>query len=212
MIRINLLPYKEQTLIQWGQRQLLVYVAAVVISLVICLIWYSRMPDPEARKKELRAKRSHVERQIDQVNQRSFCDRARYRKKIKRANRKYRAIERLITRRRTPKYVLREMSRLLSEAWGPTLKRSYRGKDKATLYNQNWEPNAVWLTEFEEKGRGTTIRGCAKASDDVGEFVRRLEVSAYFGAVSFNGMEKTRICGGGSGEFQRFEVLTRVNY
>ena len=35
MIRINLLPYKESTLIQWGQRQLLVYVAALVVSALV---------------------------------------------------------------------------------------------------------------------------------------------------------------------------------
>lgn len=212
MIRINLLPYKEATLVQWGQRQVLVYVAAVAVSAVVCIVWYSRLPDPEARKRALIAERSKLEAQINQVRQKTFCDRGTYRKRIRKADRKYRAVERLITRRRTPKYVLREVSRVLSEAWGPTLKTSLRGKEKATLYNQNWEPNAVWLTKFEEKGRSATITGCAKGSDDVGEFVRRLEVSAYFGAVAFNGMEKTADCSGAAGQFQKFEILATVNY
>jgi len=212
MIRINLLPYKEATLVQWGQRQLLVYVAAVAVSAIVCVIWYSRLPDPEARKRELIKERSQLETRIGEINQRSFCDRDKYRKRIRKANRKYRAVDRLITRRRTPKYVLREVSRVLSEAWGPTIKTSLRGKDKATLYNQNWDPNAVWLTKIEEKNRNTTITGCAKGSDDVGEFVRRLEVSAYFEGVSFNGMEKTADCSGQAGAFQKFEILARVNY
>lgn len=212
MIRINLLPYKEATLVQWGQRQVLVYVAAVAVSVVVCIFWYSRLPDPEARRRALIAQRSKLEGEINQMRQKAFCDREKYRKRIRKANRKYKAVERLITHRRSPKYVLREVSRVLSEAWGPTLKSDMQGKEKATLYNQNWEPNAVWLTKFEEKARSTTITGCAKGSDDVGEFVRRLEVSAYFDSVAFNGMEKTADCSGAAGAFQKFEILARVNY
>ena len=60
MIRINLLPYKESTLVQWGQRQVLLYVVAVLVSGVICVIWSQRLPDPQKKKKALIAERART--------------------------------------------------------------------------------------------------------------------------------------------------------
>ncbi len=211
MIRINLLPYKESTLVQWGQRQFLVYVAAVVVSVLACVIINGQKEDPMVKIRALRQQREGVEQKTNVVQSRTFCDRGKYKSRIKKARRKYKAVERLITRRRSPKYVLREMSRILSEAWGPTLKMSYQGKDKRALYNQNWDPSAVWITSFKEKGRIASIEGGAKASDDVAEFWRRLQVSAYFANVDLQKFQKVKLHSNGE-EYLQFSIVAGVNY
>jgi hypothetical protein len=115
MIRINLLPYKESTLVQWGQRQVLLYVVAVLVSGVVCVIWAQRLPDPQKKKKQLIAERAKYETKTREVKAKKTCKMSRYKKAIRKANRKYKAIDRLIFSRRSPKLVLRELSRILSE-------------------------------------------------------------------------------------------------
>ena len=212
MIRINLLPYKESTFIQWGQRQVLLFVVSVLVSVVVCIIWYGRLPDPEAKKKQLIAQRVRYEQQIKQVSARTTCRQDKLKTRIRNARRKYRAVERLITRRRSPKLVLRELSRILSEAWGPTLKKDLAGRDKRTLYNQNWDPTAVWITLFEEKNRELKIEGGAKAMDDVAEFWRRLQVSAYFSNVDLEKFKKVKVAADKKNPYLLFSIVAGVNY
>ena len=209
MIRINLLPYKQATLIQWGQRQVMIFAAALVVSIVVCVIWYSRLPDPEAAKRKLVKERQKYETMIKEVNDRHVCSKLKLKKQLKLAVRKYKTVEKLITRRSTPKNVLRELSRILSESWGPTLDTQYADKKKGSLFNQNWDPTAVWITKFTEAGRVTTIEGGAKASDDVAEFWRRLQLSVYFEQPD---LEKFSKEGNKETAFLKFVIKTRVKY
>ena len=112
---------------------------------------FARTP-PEKYATALVAERARYETKTREVKQKKTCNQGSYKKRIRKANRKYKAIDRLIFSRRSPKLVLRELSRILSEAWGPTLKASLKGKDKRTLFNANWDPTSVWITRFEEKG------------------------------------------------------------
>ncbi len=212
MIRINLLPYKEATLVQWGQRQVLLYVVAVLVSGVICVIWAQRLPDPQKKKKELMAERARYETKTREVQGRKTCNQPRYKKNIVKANRKYKAIARLIFSRRSPKLVLREMSRILSEAWGPTLKAKLAGKDKRTLFNANWDPNSVWITRFVEKGNQLKLEGGAKAMDDIAEFWRRLQVSAYFTKVDLEKFKKVKKDKDAKEAYLEFSIVAGVIY
>ncbi len=212
MIRINLLPYKESTLIQWGQRQVLIYVVAVILAGVACYVWAQRLPDPEKKKKALVAQRVQYETRTNEVRASKSCNQRRYRKKIRKANRKYKAIDRLIFSRRTPKYVLRELMRILSEAWGPTLKASLAGKDKRTLFNANWDPTSVWITRFDEKANQLKLEGGAKAMDDIAEFWRRLQVSAYFRKVDLEKFKKVGKTKDGKDTYLEFSIIAEVIY
>lgn len=212
MIRINLLPYKESTLVQWGQRQVLLYVVALLLSGVICVLWIQRLPDPEKKKKELIAERAGYETKTREVKGRKTCQQARYQKSIRKAKRKYKAIERLIFSRRSPKLVLRELSRILSEAWGPSLRTSLAGKDKRTLFNANWDPSSVWITKFAEKGNQLKLEGGAKAMDDIAEFWRRLQVSAYFDKVDLEKFKKVKKSTDAKETYLEFSILATVIY
>lgn len=212
MIRINLLPYKEATLVQWGQRQVLLFVVALLVSGVICVIWSQRLPDPQKKKKQLIAERARYETRTREVKERKTCKQARMKKRIKKEKRKYRAIDRLIFSRRSPKFVLREMSRILSEAWGPTLKANLAGKDKRTLFNANWDPNSVWITKFVEKDNQLKLEGGAKAMDDIAEFWRRLQVSAYFDKVDLERFKKVKKTKDAKEAYLEFSIVAGVIY
>lgn len=212
MIRINLLPYKEATLVQWGQRQVLLFVVALLVSGIICVIWAQRLPDPQKKKKQLMAQRASYETRTREVNERKTCNQDRLKKRIKKEKRKFKAIDRLIFSRKSPKLVLREMSRILSEAWGPTLKKRLAGKDKRTLFNANWDPTSVWITRFEEKGNQLKLEGGAKAMDDIAEFWRRLQVSAYFQKVDLEKFKKVKTGKDAKEAYLEFSIVAGVIY
>ena len=211
MIRINLLPFKQMTLVLWGQRQVLIFVVALLATLIGSFIWYGSRPDPDAMRKKLAAERAQVERTTNEVQAEVPCDEEGLRTQIEKETQKYRDVDRLLNERETPKLVLRELSRILSESWGPTLKKSLAGKEKTTLYNQNWDPSSVWITRLEEKNREVKIEGGAKGSDDVAEFWRRLQVSAYFADAElekFTKLQDTK----SAQQFLSFTIQARVNY
>lgn len=211
MIRINLLPFKQMTLVLWGQRQVLIFVVALLATLIGSFIWYGSQPDPDAMRKKLAAERAQVERTTNEVQAEVPCDEEGLRTQIEKETQKYRDVDRLLNERETPKLVLRELSRILSESWGPTLKKSLAGKEKTTLYNQNWDPSSVWITRLEEKNREVKIEGGAKGSDDVAEFWRRLQVSAYFADAElekFTKLQDTK----SAQQFLSFTIQARVNY
>ena len=150
MIRINLLPYKESTLVGWGQRQLIIYVVTVIVSIVVMAIVSRPSVDYEKERAKTENSRKEIEAAIAKEQGQSPCNRDRLRTRIRREERKYRTVEKLITERQSPKFVLRELSRILSDAWGPTLKPDLADKDKRSLYNQSWNTSGVWLTQFVE--------------------------------------------------------------
>jgi len=211
MIRINLLPFKQLTLVLWGQRQVLIFIVAVLATLISCFVWYGSRPDPDAVRKQLAAERAQVERTTVEVQAEVVCEEADLTKQIEKETQKYKDVDRLLNERETPKLVLRELSRILSESWGPTLKTSLAGKEKTTLYNQNWDPTSVWITRFEENKREVKIEGGAKGSDDVAEFWRRLQVSAYFANAElekFTKLQDTKT----TQQFLSFSIQARANY
>ena len=220
MIRINLLPYKESTLIQWGQRQVVIYAVVVLVAVVVMAIVARPSIDYAALRVAKEKERKAEEAEITRIQGQVICDRDSLGKKIKREQRKYRTVEKLITERQNPKQVLREVSRILSEAWGPTLKASFAGKDKRALYNQNWDPTGVWITSFVETSspdspaRTVRIEGGALAADDVAEFWRRLQVSAYFYDVDlerFSEVKESQVKAGAD-HYLSFSIVSGVKY
>jgi Tfp pilus assembly protein PilN len=189
----------------------LIYIVALAATLLGGFIWYGSRPDPDALRKKLAAERAQIDRTTNEVQAEVICDEADLNKQIEKETQKYKDIDRLLNERETPKLVLRELSRILSESWGPTLKKTLAGKEKTTLYNQNWDPSSVWITRFEERGREVKIEGGAKGSDDVAEFWRRLQVSAYFVDAELEKFTKLQDQKS-TQQFLSFSIQARVNY
>jgi Tfp pilus assembly protein PilN len=117
------------------------------------------------------------------------------------------AIDKLEAKRRTPVYVMYELSMILTDAkegGGPDvdkekLRQSIKSDPLAEI-NMLWDPTGLWLTKVEEKGGRLLLEGGARDATDLSEFTRRLRASARFDQVSHPDFERVDTKGGEEGE------------
>jgi len=109
---------------------------------------------------------------------------------------------------------LLEISRILSRGGGPTVRgESTRDHHRTGLrdspWSYNWDPHRLWLTAMEEDGDRLLIRGEGLSVDDVGELLKRLQLSAYFSDVR---LEHTELASAdrSARATQRFTLVARL--
>ncbi len=117
------------------------------------------------------------------------------------------AIDKLETKRRTPVYVMYELSMILTDAkegGGPDVDqerlRQIVKSDPQAEINTLWDPTGLWLTKVEEKGGQLVMEGGARDATDLSEFTRRLRASARFDRLSHPNFERVDTKGGDEGE------------
>lgn len=99
------------------------------------------------------------------------------------------AKDRVETKRRTPVYVLHEVSNVMTTGRGPDKDEAeYRrliDRDPQAKLDEGWDATSVWLASVVESDNGVLeITGGARDPDDLSEFVKRLRASARFERVS----------------------------
>lgn len=109
---------------------------------------------------------------------------------------------------------LLEISRILSRGGGPTVRPEltpYRHRTglRDSPWSHNWDPHRLWLTAMEEDGDRLLIRGEGLSVDDVGELLKRLQLSAYFNDVR---LEHTELASTdrSARATQRFTLVARL--
>src|SRR5262249_17431968 len=126
------------------------------------------------------------------------------------------AINKLQSGRSGPVYVLRELSEILTKDKGPTFSREeYEKKlrsDPNAGYNTSWDPRRLVITKWVEKERHVSIEGLAKSNDDVAEFLKRLQLSVYFGDVVLDESKESSSEKGISGIVDKFKIRCSVKY
>jgi len=207
MIRINLLPIKAARRAQMGRRQLVFFVVSTVAAIGLVTILHLRFVvkdtgDVEAQIAKVRRETKTVVAKTGDV-----AHYERLKRKYRKRRKAYRRVlagcycscsgdKKLVsctsrcgaTQRMErfcpgPVLVMRELSRTLSEKWGPTLKAGLDPTRRIDYYNPNWDPTGVWVLGWEEKQGQVHIVGGAKANGDVAEFERRLKASRFFASV-----------------------------
>lgn len=113
----------------------------------------------------------------------------------------------LEAKRRTPVYVMYELSMILTDAkegGGPDVDeerlRQIVKSDPQAEINAMWDPTGLWLKKLEEKGGLLVIEGGARDATDLSELTRRLRASARFDRLSHPDFERVDTKGGKSGE------------
>lgn len=214
MLRINLLPLKAARRAQMGKRQLALMLSIIVV--VVALMSLVHIVYVRQDTTDLSRKLSAVKDEIRSIKARTG-DTDKYRRRKKRYNRRKKAFTQVLggcycrcgsdknmtscNRRCSgnermqrfcpgPVLVMREMSRILSERHGPTLKTRLDPSRKSEYFNPNWDPTSLLVTKLEEQDRRMIITGQAKVTGDVAEFEKRLKHSMYFEDVR---VEKTRL-------------------
>lgn len=117
------------------------------------------------------------------------------------------ARDKLEAKRRTPVYVMYELSMILTDAkdgGGPDVDeerlRQIVKADPQAEINTLWDPTGLWLTKVEEKGGVLVIEGGARDATDLSEFTRRLRASARFDRLSHPDFERVDTKNGKDGE------------
>lgn len=212
MIRINLLPVKKAKKRATGQRQSLLMIAAVAVEIVAVVGFHMnesfKVGEKQRRNQEAQAAITKLKTEVGDYDQ----VKAQRDELLMQRD----AINKLQSGRSGPVYVLRELSEILTKDKGPTYsKEEYEKKlrsDPNAGYNPSWDPRRLVINSWKEKERRVTIEGLAKSNDDVAEFLKRLQLSVYFGDVVLDETKETSSSEKTSGIVYQFKIRCAVKY
>ena len=211
MIRINLLPVKAAKRREQGQRQLLIGVVAVTLSLVGIIVFHGTQV---ARINDLRDQNAQLTRAIAKLKA-EIGDYDVIKAQRDELIRQRDAIKRLQANRSGPVWLMRELSDILTPGKGPTFnKDQYEElikRDPSKGFNPNWDTRRAWIYSYTETDHNVKIHGGAKSDEDVAEFLKRLKQSAFFSDVNWqqtspNTDSRLNV------SYVTFDMTCRVNY
>jgi type IV pilus assembly protein PilN len=184
MIRVNLLPQKkraERGAAEGGSQLWLVVLLIVVLAEVAGLFVYHAFKVDELEEQQRTNK--ELQSRIQKAKQ-SVKDHAAVKEKLAVLREREEAISSLQNARTGPTAVLLEVARILTPGRGPSVSPEaldrLRREDPLSMYNPNWDPRRLWLTEFIESNRKVTVKGKARDGEDVAELAKRMNLSSYF--------------------------------
>ncbi len=212
MIRINLLPKKKRTEASRsdGQGWLVAILVLMLIEVVGLFAFHSFT---EGKLKEQSRKNNELTAQIEQ-SKRAVANHPEVKAKLEQLRAREDAISALQSARTGPTAVLLELARILTPGRGPTVDAAQldtlRRENPLALFTPNWDPRRLWLTRFTEEEREVRIVGVARDGEDVSEFARRLNLSAFFSDVRLLPGKRTTLPSGL--ELVDFELQARARY
>ena len=180
MIRINLLPVSKARQIYTLIWQFVAFLIVMILT-IITLFWIDTTKRKDRDElisviEQLNNKISAIEKQI--------ADHDQIKAKIEKLEKRKEVIKELQARRTGPAYFLVELSNILSRGKGPHIDPDKYSKiiaqDKSLGYNPIWDGRRLWLSSIEEENREVDIKGAGLTTQDVSEFIRRLELSDFF--------------------------------
>jgi type IV pilus assembly protein PilN len=219
MLKINLLPQEKGRRTSSAGSMASMLLVAVVGSLVLLLgglfLFHASQ---QAELDDLVAGNNRMQAEIDSIKSR-VSDHQRIVAELAEIRQREAAIQQLQAARTGPTAMLVEISRILSPGGAPTADAArvdwLRQHDRSRLWSPTWDTHRVWLTSFEEENRVVKISGQARDSDDVGELMRRLQLSLYFEDVRLERTQEVSITGGRAGStlaVHSFMINARERY
>lgn len=180
MIRINLLPIKQDRRREAARNQLLLGIAILVVEIAVCTVFYM---DISADVETQQNVNSNVEFEVRRIKA-QISDHSSILSEIDEFEKRQAAIEGLQAARTGPVYVMLELSKILSKGGRPNIDNvKYQETirlDPTAGYDESWDYRGLWISSFEEKNRVITIKGQALTHEDVAEFLRRINLSRFF--------------------------------
>lgn len=180
MIRINLLPIKQDRRREAARNQILLGVIALGVEIVVFALMYLDLgAGIEAKQNENSIVEADVRRIRAQIqdHQQILGEIAEYEKRQD-------AIDGLQEARTGPVHVMLELSNILSKKGRPNIdKTKYRELirlDPTAGYDEDWDYRRLWISSFTEQNKKVVIQGQALTHEDVAEFLRRINLSRFF--------------------------------
>jgi type IV pilus assembly protein PilN len=180
MIRINLLPIKQDRRREAGRIQFYIGLVVLLVELLICFwINTSLSDDVDAQKN----KNMSVKAEVDNIK-RGIQDRNVIIAEIAKYEKRQAAIESLKDARVGPVFVMLELSKIISLGGRPQIDNTRYQEmlktDPTAGFEEGWDYRRLWIDEFSEIERQVEISGQGLTHEDVAEFLKRISLSDFF--------------------------------
>lgn len=180
MIRINLLPIKQDRRREAARSQLIFTALILLIEFgVFFILHFNVSTDLDKQQNQNNMIRANAERLESQVQ-----DHQKILDEIAEFEKRQAAIDSLQEARTGPVFVMLELSKILSYKGKPFIDNDKYQEliqvDPASGYDENWDYRRVWINSFSEKNRDVSISGQALTHEDVAEFLKRINLSGFF--------------------------------
>ncbi|MDD5307847.1 MAG: PilN domain-containing protein [Deltaproteobacteria bacterium] len=180
MIRVNLLPIKQDRRREAGRNQIFIGLAAMVAEIAVFVVLLMNATDEVDQQ---RNKNEIVSASVTRIEQ-QIKDHSQILAEIAEFEQRQRAIDELHAARSGPVFVMLELSNILSREGRPHINpERYQQMiqvDPAAGYDESWDTRRLWIDSFQEKDRKVTLVGQALTHEDVAEFLRRISLSDFF--------------------------------
>ena len=180
MIRINLLPIKQDRRREAVRNQIIFGALAVAVEVAVFVVMYMDLGADIQTQENLN---SAVQAEVKRVRQ-QIKDHQEILDEIAEFEKRQAAIDGLMEARTGPVHVMVELSNILSKRGKPNIDQAAYDKlvrlDPSAGYDKEWDFRRVWVSKFSEKSRQVTIEGQALTHEDVAEFLRRINLSRFF--------------------------------
>ncbi|MFT6397663.1 MAG: Tfp pilus assembly protein PilN [Bradymonadia bacterium] len=202
MIRINLLPVRQDVKRQYGKQQLLLGVLLIGVELAVLFMLHN------ANKEQLNEAKSEADNlqvEVDRLNaQAAALDDLNEQKE--QLENLASVLENLEVNRSGPVAVMDELKEMLNAPANDLQAVAQARRD----WDTDWDPRSVWINSLIESSGEVAIVGKALTNDDVAEFTVRLASSHYFSNVRLDNTRASEQTGLGS--VFTFEISANVAY
>lgn len=172
MIRINLLPVKDEEIAAQARVQFLLFAGLLVIEMIVLfLIYASNTADLEERKAQVAQKQQTVNR-----IQKDVDDAEQLKAQTAVLEQQLSVLNQLKEQRSGPVRVLDELQEMMS----PPRDEEARFAQLQKNWNVEWDTRRLWVEEFSEDKGSFKMGGAAANADDVAEFLQRLNTAEHF--------------------------------
>lgn len=182
MIRINLLPIRQEKRRETVQQQLLAFVGILILVILGCVGWWKLEDNKLQEKKALVAAKQQELKQLDKI----IGEVNEFTSKKKELQSKLEVIQQLKKGKTGP---VRALDDLASEI-----------------------PKRVWLTGVKEQKGAMTLTGFAIDHEDVSAFMKALQKSKYFQGVRLAYSKAGKADRASSIQTYKFSITCKVDY
>lgn len=184
MIRVNLLPYRQQRKRSAGKAQLAMFGGVLALEVVVLLgLWVFADSDLERAKQQVRQYEADVAAAKEEVK-----DAKQLEAQKQQLEKQLGVLDRLEAQRSGPVRVMDEFQAMMS----PPRNEEDRFAQLQKNWNVDWDPRRLWVEKLEEKGGTFKLEGVAINADDVAEFLQRMSTAEYFDQVQLEIVEAQR--------------------
>ena len=190
MIRVNLLPYRQQRKRSAGKAQLAVFAAVLGLEvLTIGALWLLASSELETQQNRVAQYEADVKKAKAEVK-----DAKQLEAQKEQLQKQLAVLDRLEAQRSGPVRVLDEFQAMMS----PPRNEEDRFEQLQKNWNVDWDPRRLWIETLKEKDGGFSMTGSAVNADDVAEFLQRLSTAEFFDKVQLDFVQADNVKSGGT--------------